>query len=96
MRERGRKPGVSEILPDDHDTGSSFLDCAVEIAQFIDNLEGHAEVISLIAIKYAESGQLDVAVAGAFVDGAEARASARAQFLDAALPPDVRKVSDSL
>ena len=35
-------------------------------------------------------------VVGAFVDGAEARASARAQFLDAALPPDARKVSDSL
>jgi len=59
---RGRKPDVSETLPGDNDTGSSFLDCAVEIAQAIDNLEGRAEVISLIAIKYAESGQLDVAV----------------------------------
>ncbi len=62
MQARGRKPGVSETLPDDNYTGSSFLDCAVEIAQAIDNLEGRAEVISLIAIKYAESGQLDVAV----------------------------------
>jgi len=34
----------------------------MEIAQAIDNLEGRAEVISLIAIKYAESGQLGVAV----------------------------------
>src|SRR5438874_6804896 len=62
MQARGRKPGVSETLPDDNDPGSSFLDCAVEIAQAIDNLEGRAEVISLIAIKYAESGQLNVAV----------------------------------
>jgi tetratricopeptide (TPR) repeat protein len=53
---------VSETLRDDNDTGSNFLDCAVEIAQTIDSLEGRAEVISLIAIKYAESGQLNVAV----------------------------------
>ena len=53
---------MSDTLPDDNNTGSGFLDCAVEIAQAIDNLEGRAEVISLIAIKYAESGQLDVAV----------------------------------
>src|SRR3989441_10911778 len=62
MRARGRKPGVSETLPDDNYTGSSFLASAVEIAQAIDNPEGRSEVISLIAIKYAESGQLDVAV----------------------------------
>src|SRR6266705_6756304 len=62
MQAIGRKPVVSETLPDDNDTGSSFLDCAVEIAQAIDNLEGRAEVISLLAIEYAESGQLDVAV----------------------------------
>src|SRR5438034_204097 len=61
MQARGRKPGVTETLPDDNDTVSSFLDCAVEIAQAIDNLEGRAEVISLIAIKYAEAGQLNVA-----------------------------------
>lgn len=53
---------MSERLPDDNGTGRSFLDCAVQIAQAIDNLEGRSEVISLIAIKYAESGQLDVAV----------------------------------
>lgn len=56
------KPVVSETIPDDNDSGSSFLDCAVEIAQAIHNLEARAEVISLIAIKYAESGHLDVAV----------------------------------
>src|SRR5947207_14881302 len=61
MQARGRKPGVTETLPDDNDTVSSFLDCAVEIAQAINNLEGRAEVISLIAIKYAESGQFNVA-----------------------------------
>lgn len=41
---------------------SSFLDCALEIAQSIDSLEGRSEIISLIAVKYAESGQLDSAV----------------------------------
>ena len=45
-----------------NDTGHGFLDCAVEIAQAIETLEGRSEVISLIAFKYAESGQLDVAV----------------------------------
>jgi tetratricopeptide (TPR) repeat protein len=34
----------------------------VEIAQSIDGLEGRSEILSLIAVKYAESGQLDVAV----------------------------------
>src|SRR5207249_2645899 len=51
-----------DIWPDDNDTGSTFLSCAVEIARAIDNLEARSEVISLIAIKYAESGDLDVAV----------------------------------
>src|SRR6266446_3577375 len=62
MQARGRKPGVTETLPDDNDTGSSFLDCAVEIAQAIDNLEGRAEVISLIAIKYVEARWLEAAL----------------------------------
>ena len=53
---------MNERLTDDNDAGSSFLDCAVEIAQSIDGLEGRSEIISLIAVKYAESGQLDVAV----------------------------------
>lgn len=53
---------MNEELADDNDAGTSFLDCAAEVAQAIDNLEGRSEIISLIAIKYAESGQLDVAV----------------------------------
>jgi len=60
-RERAQTD-VSERLPDHNDTGNSFLNCAVQIARAVDNLEGRSEVISLIAIKYAESGQLDVAV----------------------------------
>jgi tetratricopeptide (TPR) repeat protein len=53
---------VSEIPLDANDHGNSFLDFAAEIAPAIDSLEARAEVISLIAIKYAESGQPDVAV----------------------------------
>ena len=48
--------------PTTNDAGSSFLDCALEIAQAIESLEGRSEIISLVAVKYAESGQLDVAV----------------------------------
>jgi tetratricopeptide (TPR) repeat protein len=48
--------------PTTNDEGSSFLDCALEIAQAIESLEGRSEIISLVAVKYAESGQLDVAV----------------------------------
>lgn len=39
-----------------------FLDCAVEIAQGIDSLEGRAEIIYLVAFRYAEAGQIDLAV----------------------------------
>jgi tetratricopeptide (TPR) repeat protein len=39
-----------------------FLDCALEIAQRIDSLEGRSEIISLIAFKYAEAGLIDLAV----------------------------------
>lgn len=53
---------TTEQLTIDNDAGSSFLDCAVQIAQAIDGLEGRSEIISLIAVRYAESGQLDVAV----------------------------------
>lgn len=42
--------------------GRGFLESALEIAQTIDNLEGRSELQSLIAFKYAESGQLDIAV----------------------------------
>lgn len=37
------------------------MDCAVKIAQAIDSLEGRSETLSLIALKYAESGQLEAA-----------------------------------
>ena len=37
------------------------MDCAVKIAQAIDGLEGRSETLSLIALKYAESGQLEAA-----------------------------------
>lgn len=47
---------------DDLDSGNSFLDCAVEIANSIEGLEGRSEILSLIAVKYAGAGQLDVAV----------------------------------
>jgi tetratricopeptide (TPR) repeat protein len=53
---------VNERHDDDNHAGNSFLDCAIEIAKAIETLEGRSEVISLIAIKYAELGQLDVAV----------------------------------
>ncbi|HMH44384.1 MAG TPA: hypothetical protein VK557_12920 [Pyrinomonadaceae bacterium] len=47
---------------DDNNARRGFLDSALEIAQTIDNLEGRSELLSLIAFKYADSGQLDVAV----------------------------------
>jgi tetratricopeptide (TPR) repeat protein len=53
---------VNAEFTDDNDAATSFLDCAVKIAQAIDTLEGRSEILSLIALKYAESGQLDVAV----------------------------------
>ena len=96
---RERKPDVSETLPDDNDTGSSFLDCAVQIAQAIDNLEGRAEVISLIAIKYAESGQLDVAVdlAETIHDSYQrdqARAALAAKFIELGAADYAEKLCD--
>jgi len=53
---------VNETLADDNGAGNSFLDCALEVAQGIESLEGRSEVVSLLALKYAESGQLEVAV----------------------------------
>ena len=46
---------------DDNNARRSFLDSALEIAQTIDNLEGRSELLTLIAVKYAESGQLEMA-----------------------------------
>ncbi|MDT4955402.1 MAG: MalT-like region [Acidobacteriota bacterium] len=53
---------MDENSVEDEGAGSNFLDCAVEIASTIDNLESRSEVISLIAVRYAESGLLDNAV----------------------------------
>jgi tetratricopeptide (TPR) repeat protein len=50
---------MNENFVEDEDAGSNFLDCAVEIASTIDNLESHSEIMSLIAVRYAESGLLD-------------------------------------
>lgn len=50
------------MIAGDDDLENSFLDCAVEIARSIDGLEERSEIISLIAVKHAESGELDVAV----------------------------------
>src|SRR5437588_10219241 len=99
MQARGRKPGVTETLPDDNDTVSSFLDCAVEIAQAIDNLEGRAEVISLIAIKYAEAGQFNVAadLAETINDSYQrdqARAALAAKCIEVGAPDYAEKLCD--
>jgi len=53
---------VNDGSTHDNDAGNSFLDCAVEIAKSIEGLEGRSEILSLIAVKYAASGQLDVGV----------------------------------
>jgi tetratricopeptide (TPR) repeat protein len=99
MQARGRKPGVSETLRDDNDIGSSFLDCAVEIAQAIDNLQGRSEVISLIAIKYVESGKLDVAfdLAETIHDSYQqdqTRAALAAKCIEVGAPDYAEKVCD--
>jgi len=53
---------MNEQLTVENDSGDPLLDCAVEIAQAVETLEGRSELISLVAIKYAESGHLDAAV----------------------------------
>jgi tetratricopeptide (TPR) repeat protein len=50
------------MITTDTDPGNLFLECAVAIAQSIDGLEERSEVISRIAVKYAESDQPEVAV----------------------------------
>jgi tetratricopeptide (TPR) repeat protein len=47
--------------PANDDSTDMFLECALEIAQGIDSLEGRSEIISLVAFKYAEAGQIDLA-----------------------------------
>ena len=53
---------MDERVTEDDDAGTSFLDCALEIAKSIDSIEARSEIISLIAVSYAASGQLDSAV----------------------------------
>lgn len=53
---------METMITADNEPGSAFLECAVAITQSIDGLEERSEMISLIAVRYAESGQLEVAV----------------------------------
>lgn len=53
---------MEEKITEDDDVGISFLGCALEIAKSIDSLEARSEIISLIAVSYAASEQLDLAV----------------------------------
>ncbi|MDQ3473034.1 MAG: hypothetical protein M3447_04780, partial [Acidobacteriota bacterium] len=53
---------MNEIITEDDDNGESFLDCAAQVAQTIENPDSHAEIVSLIAAQYAERGLLDQAV----------------------------------
>jgi len=53
---------VNSIANDDNDPETTFLECALEIARTVESLEGRSELTNLIALKYAESGELDVAV----------------------------------
>ena len=53
---------MDERVTEDDEAGTSFLDCALEIAKSIDSLEARSEIISLIAVSYGASGQLDLAV----------------------------------
>jgi tetratricopeptide (TPR) repeat protein len=39
-----------------------LLACAARVAQTVENLDGYSELVSLIAVRYAESGLLDTAV----------------------------------
>jgi tetratricopeptide (TPR) repeat protein len=54
---------VNEGFTGDNDAKASFLDCAVKIAQTIDNLDRRSEITVLIAVKHVESRRLNVAVA---------------------------------
>jgi len=53
---------VDDRLANEVGAADMFLDCAFEVAQGIDSLEGRAETISLIAFRYADAGQIDHAV----------------------------------
>jgi tetratricopeptide (TPR) repeat protein len=53
---------MSENFTEDEVSGESILACAARVAETVGNLDGYSELASLIAIRYAESGLLDVAV----------------------------------
>jgi tetratricopeptide (TPR) repeat protein len=53
---------MSENFIEDEASGESLLASATRVAETVENLDGYSELISLIAIRYAESGLLDVAV----------------------------------
>jgi tetratricopeptide (TPR) repeat protein len=53
---------VTDRLANEDSPENMFLDCALEVARGIDSLEGRAEIISLVAFKYADAGQIDHAV----------------------------------
>jgi tetratricopeptide (TPR) repeat protein len=53
---------VNDRLANDDGAPDTFLDCALEVAQGIDSLEGRSEIISIIAFRYADAGQIDHAV----------------------------------
>ncbi len=47
---------------EDEASGESLLASAARVAETVENLDGYSELASLIAVRYAESGLLDVAV----------------------------------
>ncbi len=53
---------MSENFIEDDVNGESLLASATRVAETIGNLDGYSELASLIAVRYAESGLLDVAV----------------------------------
>lgn len=53
---------MSENFIEDEVNGESLLACATRVAETVGNLDGYSELASLIAIRYAESGLLDMAV----------------------------------
>jgi tetratricopeptide (TPR) repeat protein len=53
---------MSENFIEDAGNEESFLACAAAVTKTIDNLDSYSELMSLIAVRYAETGLLDVAV----------------------------------
>jgi tetratricopeptide (TPR) repeat protein len=52
---------VNEEFANNEDMPVNFLSCAERLAQTIESLDRRSEVIALIALKHAESGQLEAA-----------------------------------